>query len=88
VITALVPREEAKAFAEKLTQEMRKIWKEVGTQVRDHIRERCIQTLNDRGSEIWEKIAPTMGTTEGSHINYEREFEKWKQQSNWEWNKL
>jgi len=29
VITALVPREEAKAFAEKITQEMRKIWKEV-----------------------------------------------------------
>jgi CRISPR-associated protein Cmr2 len=88
VITALLPRKESKAFAEELAQEMRKIWKEIGTKVRDYIRERCIQTLNDRGSEIWKKIAPTMGTTEGSHINYQREFEKWKHPSNWEWNKL
>ncbi len=88
VITALVPREKGKEFAAELAQEMHKIWKEIGIKVRDHIRERCIQSLNDRGSEIWEKIAPSMGTTEGSHINYKREFEKWKQPSNWEWNKL
>ncbi len=88
VITALVPREEGKEFAAELTEKMKEIWKEIGIKVRDHIRERCIQALNERGSEIWEKIAPSMGTSEGSHINYEREFEKWKQPSNWEWNKL
>ncbi|MCJ2544463.1 type III-B CRISPR-associated protein Cas10/Cmr2 [Thermostichus vulcanus] len=88
VITALVPREEAKTFAEELTQEMRKLWKKIGTQVRDHIRQTCVKHLEERGPEIWEKIAPTMGTTEGSHTNYEREFQKWHQQSNWEWNKL
>ncbi|MDX2273554.1 MAG: type III-B CRISPR-associated protein Cas10/Cmr2 [Cyanobacteriota bacterium] len=88
VITALVPREEAKAFAEELTLEMRKLWKEIGIQVRDHIRQTCIEHLEKSGPEIWKKIAPTMGTTEGSHTNYEREFQKWHQQSNWEWNKL
>ncbi|MEN9223670.1 MAG: type III-B CRISPR-associated protein Cas10/Cmr2, partial [Thermostichus sp. BF3_bins_97] len=88
VITALVPRSEAEAFAKELTQKMGEIWKKIGTQVRDHIRKTCIHHLETRGSQIWEKIAPTMGTTEGSHINYEREFQKWHQQANWEWNKL
>jgi CRISPR-associated protein Cmr2 len=69
VITALVPRAEAEAFAVELTQKMRDHWKQIGTKVREHIRQTCIELL-ERGGP------------------YEKEFQKWHQQSNWEWNKL
>ncbi len=87
IIVALAPGEEAaKALGNKLTTELERLWIEIGQQVRSNIRKTVIDKLKTDKELIWKTV--TADVPEETKDALRREFDKWTQESNWEWNKL
>lgn len=89
IIVALAPSEEAaKELGEKLSNWLRSEWETIGHQVRDDIREKAVETLENEEARksLWEQISADL--PEDAKEAYKREFEKWHRESNWEWGKL
>jgi CRISPR-associated protein Cmr2 len=92
LITVLVSGEsEAKDLGQKLTEQLNAIWQEIGVQVRDQIRRDVMKNLeiSSEREKIWKKIFDDLKLAPETEEIYRREFDKWwKNQANWEWNKL
>ncbi|MGA7953991.1 MAG: type III-B CRISPR-associated protein Cas10/Cmr2 [Gloeobacterales cyanobacterium] len=87
IIVALAPgKEAAESLGRELTQELERLWMEIGKKVRDEIRSTVIQKLTTKKEAIWEAVAGDM--PEEAKALHRKEFDKWTQKSNWEWNKL
>ncbi len=87
IIVALAPgKEAAEALGKELTAELEKLWIEIGQQVRSEIRTTVIDNLKKDKESIWKTVTADM--PEETKDALRKEFDKWQQESNWEWNKL
>lgn len=89
VITALIPQEEAKALAQKLTEHLKQSWTQIGNKIRQHIKTQVIEYLkNDsKRTNFWLEFISQLPQN-ADKDTYLRDLEKWQQHGCWEWNKL
>jgi CRISPR-associated protein Cmr2 len=87
IIVALAPgKEAAEALGKELTAELEKLWIEIGQKVRSEVRTTVIDKLKKDKESIWKTVTADM--PEETKDALSKEFDKWQQESNWEWNKL
>lgn len=89
VITALIPQDEAKALAQRLTAHLKQSWTEIGNKIRQHIKTQVIEYLKDdnKRENFWLEFASELPSN-ADKDTYLRDLEKWQQHGCWEWNKL
>lgn len=92
-ITVLVSGEaEAKQWGKCLTQTLTEEWVNIGTEVKNHIRNQVIEFLDKQTPEQLEKILkevfPELENTPAALEPYRKELQLLKRQCCWEWNKL
>lgn len=90
IITALVSgKEEAEKLAGELKKQIKEEWREIAFKVRDDIKDKVIQHLEENFEQVWKAIADKFpNEIKGSENAYRRELELLKQGSCWEWKKL